>query len=92
MLRVKEICREKGISQKELADQLGITASALNQSITGNPSLDKILSIAEALGVTVSELIGESKDEQDNSIVCPNCGKRFIMEDHKNIRGKEYYK
>lgn len=98
MLRVKDICREKGISQKDLADKLGITASALNQSITGNPSLDKLLGIANALGVTVSELIGENTvEEPDNSITCPNCGKKFIMEDshipdHENIRGKEYYK
>lgn len=99
MLRVKEICKEKGMSQKDLADKLGVTASALNQSITGNPSLDKLLGIAEALGVTVSELIGEyTPDEPDNSITCPNCGKKFIMEDshipqdHKNIRGKKYYK
>ncbi|MDD3229592.1 MAG: helix-turn-helix transcriptional regulator [Oscillospiraceae bacterium] len=81
MLRVKEICKQKGISQKDLADRLGISPSALAQSVGGNPGLDKVVSIANALNVTVSDLVGDK--EPDNSIVCPNCGKRFIMEDNK---------
>ena len=77
MLRVKEICRQRGISQAELAKEMGVSASALNQSIVGNPSLDKLKEIAKALEVSISELVGD--DISNNIITCPNCGVRLIM-------------
>lgn len=92
-LRIKEIARQKNIPIKDIAKQLGITASALSQNIAGRASLDRLEDIANILGVPVRDLF----PEEENSITCPNCGKRFVMEDshipdHKNIRGKEYYK
>lgn len=75
MLRVKEICKQKGISQAELAKKIGVSASALNQSIVGNPSLDKLKDIANALDVSLSELVGD--DVSDNTIICPNCGTKL---------------
>jgi len=78
MLRVKEICKQKGISQAELAKKMGVSASALNQSIVGNPSLDKLKDIANALEVTISELVGDQKEEE-NAIICPKCGSKFKL-------------
>ncbi|WP_139785118.1 XRE family transcriptional regulator [Parabacteroides sp. Marseille-P3160] len=69
-------------------------ASALSQNIAGRVSLDKLEDIAKILGVPVCDLF----PEDNNSITCPNCGKRLVMEnfhipqDYENIRGKEYYK
>lgn len=94
-LRIKEIAKQKNIPIKDIAKALGITASALSQNIAGRASLDRIEDIANVLGVPVRDLF---PDEDENSITCPNCGKRFVIEDshipqnHKNIRGKEYYK
>ena len=56
-LLVKEICKEKGISLKVLAEKLGITPSALSQSLNcPNPSMLSLERIAKALHVNLSEL------------------------------------
>lgn len=78
MLRVKEICKQKGISQAELAKKMKVSASALNQSIVGNPSLDKLKEIANALEVSISELVGD--EALDNIIKCPHCGNEIKIE------------
>lgn len=76
-LRIKEIAKQKNIPIKDIAKQLGITASALSQNIAGRASLDRLEDIAKILGVSVRDLF----PEEENSITCPNCGKKFIMED-----------
>ena len=48
--RIKEICKEKGILIKDLAQMLGITDVGLRQSINGNPTIGTLEKIATALG------------------------------------------
>ena len=62
MLRIKKLCREKGITQAELAGMIGVSPSALNQSISGNPTLERLNEIAGALDVNVTELFEEKRD------------------------------
>jgi len=92
--RIKEICKSKGMMMKDLADKLGITEVGLSKSLNGNPTIGRLEEIANVLGVEFLDLF---KEDEKNSITCPNCGKKFVMEDshireHANIRGKEYYK
>lgn len=75
-LRIKEIAKQKNIPIKDIASQLGITASALSQNIAGRASIERLEDIAKILGVSVRDLF----PEEDNSITCPNCGKKFVME------------
>ena len=42
--RIKELCKEKGLLFKELAQQLGITDVGLRQSLQGNPTIRRIYS------------------------------------------------
>lgn len=49
-MRIKEIIKEKGYTQAQFAEKLGISLSALNQQMTGKPSLSTLEKIAEALG------------------------------------------
>ena len=79
MLRVPEICKQQGISMQILAQRLGITYQALYAAVSGNPTIGKLNEIAKALGVSIVDLIEEEK--VPNTIVCPNCGKRFRMEE-----------
>lgn len=58
-LRVKEICKAKGITQKQLAEQMGIAEISLSRSINTNPTLSTLENIAKALGVEVTELFSE---------------------------------
>ena len=70
-LRVKEILKEKGIMQKELAVSIGVAEISLSRSINGNPSLDTLNRIAEALQVPISELFEQPSTDTIN---CPHCG------------------
>lgn len=70
-LRVKELCKEKGLQMQELADKLGITRITLTRNISGNPTISTLENIATALGVTVPELFAP---QLTNRITCPHCG------------------
>lgn len=95
-LQIKEVIKNQGLTIQELADKMNISRVGLSQHINGNPSVEVLERISQALGVHISELFDKPEAER-NSIICPNCGKKFIMEDshipdHENIREKEYYK
>lgn len=76
MLRIKEICKEKGISLQDLSNKLGINYQSLHSIMTGNPKLETLQNIADKLDVSIKDLF----PDENNSITCPNCGKRFVME------------
>lgn len=69
-LRVKEICKEQGITLADLAGKMQITASALSQNLK-KPSFDTLEKLAVALNVEVVGLFTSSKTQ----ITCPHCGK-----------------
>lgn len=63
-LRVKEILKEKGRTQKELAELLGMTEVGLSKTINedGNPPFKRLQEIAEALNVDFLELFVPKED------------------------------
>lgn len=61
-LRIKEICKDKGISMGALADKLGITSVSLSQCLSGNPSLKRLQEIADVLEVDLVELFEQPTD------------------------------
>ena len=69
-LRVKEICKEQGMTLADLAGKMQITASALSQNLK-KPSFDTLEKLADALNVEVADLFASSKTQ----ITCPHCGK-----------------
>lgn len=71
MLRIREILKLKGLTAKELATRLDISEGALSATLNGNPTLERLTAIANALGVEVSELFSPT----GNYIACPHCGK-----------------
>lgn len=55
--RIKDVLKEKGISQKELANMIGMSEVGLSKAVNGaasKPTMDKV---ASALGVTYQELL-----------------------------------
>ncbi|MGD8373935.1 MAG: helix-turn-helix transcriptional regulator [Candidatus Woesebacteria bacterium] len=60
--RVRELRKERGLSQVELASKVGIDRSYMGFLERGerNPSLEMIAKIAEALSVTPDELLKKS--------------------------------
>lgn len=83
-MRIKELIKEKGFTQKDFAEKLGMTTQGLTQIMVGKPSLTTMEKIASALGVEVWELLisrdevvsAEATHQKDNnSIICPHCGR-----------------
>lgn len=62
--RIKEIRKAKGITQKELARRLGITAGALSQIEREDNNIkgDTLLKIARALDCSMYDLLGNNLD------------------------------
>ncbi|HEY5592131.1 MAG TPA: helix-turn-helix transcriptional regulator [Paludibacter sp.] len=55
-LRVKEICKAKGITIGDLAERMQMARESLSRAINGNPTFDTLEKIAQALDVPVSSL------------------------------------
>lgn len=72
--RIKEICKEKNLTQKELAAKIGISAVGLAKALAGNTTIGTLEKIAVALGVSVAELF-EAPSADGVTITCPHCGK-----------------
>ena len=68
--KVKELCREKGITIKQLAEKMQIAPESLSRAINGNPQLSTIRKIADALGVSITDLFDHSEDELLAIVVC----------------------
>ena len=79
-MRIREVIKEKGMTTQEVADQMQISLSALNQSISGNPSIKVLRRIAEVVGCQLGEFF--SDEMEDKSIIrCPKCGARFVLDE-----------
>ena len=76
-LRVKQICKEKGILFKDLAAAVGVHYVTLRSSLQGNPTIGTLEKVATALGVSVPELFAP---QPTNTITCPHCGKLIKVE------------
>lgn len=64
-LRIKEICKQKGVSIADLADRVGLKRESLSRMINGNSgtTLDTLKKIADVLEVKLTDLF--EKKESD---------------------------
>jgi transcriptional regulator with XRE-family HTH domain len=65
MNRIKEILKEKGITQTWLASKIGKSYNTINEYARNKrqPSLEDLYRIAEILEVSAKDLITESKNQ-----------------------------
>lgn len=75
--RIAEILKERGMTQTDLAGQIGISRVGLSKAINGNTTITTLRKIATALRVTVPELFAP---QPTNTITCPHCGKPIKIE------------
>ena len=77
-LRIKELCKEKGITLNQLAESIGISQPSISGIATGKqkPSFDTLEKLADALNITPAELFAAPKE---GAITCPHCGKSIII-------------
>ena len=60
---VRILCKQQGITMKELAERMQIAPESLSRAINGNPQLSTIRKIAECLNVEVVYLFIPMSDE-----------------------------
>lgn len=59
MKDIKELCRERGLKMKDVAEAVGVTSQNLGVAMRGNPTLSLLRRVAKALGVTMRELFAD---------------------------------
>lgn len=72
-LNIKKVRKEKGLSQKELAEILGVHQVNVSEYERGTqyPSLERLVQLAEALDLTLDELVEYKKahEKYTNSLI-----------------------
>lgn len=67
--RIKELLKEKNLTQKDLADKLNVKQATISRQINGNPSLKTLKDIAGALDVEVKDLFAERSLEENDLFI-----------------------
>ncbi len=75
-LMIKDAMKRYNTSVNEVAAKMGITRVTLSSHINGNPSVEILLRISDAIGCPVTELFAQPKKNQ-LSFECPHCGKEI---------------
>nr|DAZ61630.1 MAG TPA: Helix-turn-helix XRE-family like protein [Caudoviricetes sp.] len=69
-LKVKDLIKQKGMTMQQFAEMLGVTRDTLTRNINGNPTLETLIRIANALGVDITELfVKNTSDSEVNGYV-----------------------
>lgn len=68
MITSRPIRKKLGITQKDLADMLGVTPNAISQWENGvrNPSLENVKRLAEILHCTTDDILKGEQNERFN--------------------------
>lgn len=61
MNKIKELLKERGMSQKELAEKLGMTEVGVSKIVNGTTSKSTMKKVADILGVEVGDLYSEDR-------------------------------
>lgn len=77
-LNIKGAIKKHGLEVKEVARRMDITPTGLSQHINGNPSVEVLQRIADAVGCDISELFEQSKKDTV-TLICPHCGKNIDL-------------
>lgn len=61
--KVKELCRDKNITQKQLADIIGINQNTIKTWENKLPNSETLVKIADYFGITTDYLLGRSSNK-----------------------------
>ncbi|MBO6033997.1 MAG: helix-turn-helix transcriptional regulator [Prevotella sp.] len=80
-MNIKKKIQQQGMTLAMVAEKMNIKAPTLSTIINNkNPKYESLQKIADALGITVSELVSESEENKTATIHCPHCGKPITIE------------
>ena len=81
MLYIKETLKQKGLTQNELAERLGINRVSLSRLLSdkNDMRISTIKKIADAIGCDVTEFFKPEDTTEHNNITCPHCGEKLFI-------------
>lgn len=79
-MRIKELLKEKGLTQQELADMVSVSYQSIKQTLNASSVTTSTLEkIATALNVPMWQLFASPEEVRPKSdaltLTCPHCGK-----------------
>jgi len=86
-LNIKAAIKKYHLTSKKVAETMGISHITFSYHVNGNPSVDVLYRIADAIGCHVTELFdpptpkeGDKAEVVNGGNVCPHCGKPIVAE------------
>ncbi len=81
-MRIKDVLKEKGITQQDLADMVGVSYQSIKQTLNASSVTTATLEkIATALNVPMWQLFASPNEvapkSDTASLTCPHCGKNI---------------
>lgn len=55
-LKAKEVIKEKGMTIEEVASKIGITKGSLSAALSGNPTINYLTRVADAIDCDIRDL------------------------------------
>ena len=83
-LRIKELCKEKGMQINELAEKIGMSRVSISAINAGrqNATIETLDKISNILGVSISELFAPKNET--SHFLCPKCGAQLQLIEKKS--------
>ena len=80
-MHIKEVLKQRGLTQNELADRLGINRVSLSRLLSDKNDMrvSTIKKIADAIGCDVTEFFAPAENAEHNAITCPHCGEKLVI-------------
>ena len=80
-MHIKDILKQRGLTQNELAERLGINRVSLSRLLSdkNDMRMSTIKKIADAIGCDVTEFFTQENKEEHNTITCPHCGEKLVI-------------
>ena len=85
-MNIKQRIKEAGMTISEVAAKMprpdggtGIAQPSLSAIINGNPTINRLIDIANIIGISLSELVAEDNATDNTTPHCPHCGKPITV-------------
>ena len=80
-MHIKDILKQKGLKQNDLADRLGINRVSLSRILSNKNDMrvSTIRKIADSIGCDVAEFFAPAEPAEHTTITCPHCGEKLVI-------------
>ena len=94
-MNIQAVIKEKGFTQNEVAERLGVTKSSFSQTVHNeNTSIKMMRKIADVIGCKVGDFFRDELTEtlpssDGQTITCPKCGEVIRLDVSVSISNEE---